>query len=186
MLFDEAGSSGYYGPSCGSVTSLNQTIGYEVVKKVTDDFSRPMFESIAIAEEEIASLHPDNPQIMKQLLTMSKLGSALTRVGSVDAVVGVGDEVPRSTQLLGNYPNPFNPQTKINFYLEHSGHVSLKIFDLRGALVATLADENLPAGPQHKVWSGTNDRGQTVASGSYFYRLEADQKSISRKMLLLK
>jgi flagellar hook assembly protein FlgD len=153
---------------------------------VIEDFGRPVFESITMAEEELLALYPNNPMIARQIQTMSKLGSALTRIGLIDEVVGVGDNVPHQTALGQNYPNPFNPKTTIRFNLEKPSKVTLKVFDVRGSLIATLADENLPAGPQHRVWNGSNDHGQFVASGTYFYRLEAGDKSVSRKMLLLK
>jgi len=186
MMFHEAGASGFYGPGCGSITAMNQAIGFETTKKVIEDFSRPAFESIAIAEEQVAALNPDNPLILNQLLTMSKLGSALTRIGSVDAIVGVNDGVPGQALLAQNYPNPFNPKTVIRFATTREDHVSLKVFNVRGGLIATLVDGPIPSGQHQIFWNGTDGAGQRVASGTYFYRLEAEGRSITRKMLLLK
>jgi len=186
MLFHEAGASGYYGPSCGSLTSSNQEIGYIVADYVTADFSRPTFESIALAEQEIAALYSDNPRINLQLLTMSKIGSALTRVGQVQVVTAVGDQIPQLTHLAQNTPNPFNPKTSIQFEIKDAGRVTLKVFNIRGSLVKTLIDDVLPAGPHHSVWDGTDGGGRQVASGTYFYRIEVGSRSVSRKMSLLK
>lgn len=186
MLFDEAGASGYYGPSCGSLTRINGKIGYQVAYRVMEDFSRPAFESITMAEEELPNLYPDEAMIPRILQTMCKLGSALTRIGQVDAIVGVGEDTPQTTAMLQNSPNPFNPKTTIRFNLKNKGRVSLKVFDIRGALVTTLADEVLLAGPQERTWNGTDKNGRQAASGTYFYRLEADGVSVSKKMLLLK
>jgi len=92
----------------------------------------------------------------------------------------------RSTRLLQNEPNPFNPNTLIQFELATAGNVRLEIFDLAGRRVQTLVDEARPAGPQSVRWDGRDAAGQTMASGSYFYRLTADGRQLSKRMTLLK
>ena len=64
--------------------------------------------------------------------------------------------------------------------------MTLRIFDVEGRLVRTLADEVRPAGQNSFFWSGDNDRGSQVASGVYFYRLDTLETSLTRKMTLLK
>ena len=66
------------------------------------------------------------------------------------------------------------------------GHASLRIYDVRGALVRTLFDEPRDAGPGVATWDGRNDAGSTVASGVYLYRLAANGEFRTRKMVLLK
>ncbi|MFH1845656.1 MAG: FlgD immunoglobulin-like domain containing protein [bacterium] len=90
------------------------------------------------------------------------------------------------TDLAQNSPNPFNPQTVISYSLQQAGPVSLKVFDVSGRLVKVLATGQLPAGSHTATWDGTNDRGRPVATGVYFYQLEADGQSFSRRMLLVK
>ena len=85
-----------------------------------------------------------------------------------------------------NWPNPFNPITKIEFSPPRDGHVSLKIFNVRGELVRTLVDGNRLAGRQVVEWDGSDDRGQSVASGVYFYETRTAGKSIVNKMALVK
>jgi hypothetical protein len=85
-----------------------------------------------------------------------------------------------------NYPNPFNPSTKIPFTLESTGQVVVRVFDVRGAQVATLFDGTLGEGRHSLAWSGRGDDGRPVASGLYFYSLTAGQRTLSRKMLLMK
>ncbi|MFA6391905.1 MAG: FlgD immunoglobulin-like domain containing protein [Patescibacteria group bacterium] len=186
MMFHEAGAVGFYGPSCGSLLSSNKVIGYHVTAKILEDPMRPIFESIALAEEEMAVLYANRPWVIRQLNTMMKIGDPLTRLGPVMVPVGVGDEVPNQTSLATNFPNPFNPQTAIRFATTREDHVSLKVFNVRGGLVATLVDGTVVSGQHQIVWNGTDDSGQRVASGTYFYRLEAEGRSITRKMLLLK
>jgi hypothetical protein len=94
--------------------------------------------------------------------------------------------VPVDFRLGDNYPNPFNPSTKISFDLPVSGRVNLRIHDVRGRVVRTLAAEELPFGSHTLVWAGVDERGRAVPSGVYFYRLETPGFTATRKMLLLK
>ena len=72
------------------------------------------------------------------------------------------------TRLLRNYPNPFNPATKIVFRLERDAQASLRIFDVHGRLVRTLVDSYLAAGQREVEWDGRDDHGRSLASGTYF------------------
>jgi len=90
------------------------------------------------------------------------------------------------TDLAQNSPNPFNPKTVIGYSLQQAGPVNLRVFDVSGRLVKILASGQLPAGNHTATWDGTNDRGRPVATGVYFYKLEADGKSFSKRMLLVK
>jgi hypothetical protein len=97
--------------------------------------------------------------------------------------VSVAPDAPlRVTQ----YPNPFNPATTIALDLPRAGDVSLKIYNLRGALVRTLLDERLAAGRHEIVWNGTDDRGAAVASGVYFSEVKADGEVRVHKLALVK
>ncbi len=89
-------------------------------------------------------------------------------------------------RLHQNYPNPFNPTTTIDFTVPSAGPVKLSIFDVRGKLVRVLADGYSVAGDRSLQWNGKDDRGVAVASGTYFYQLEANGVRSSRKMVLLK
>jgi len=88
--------------------------------------------------------------------------------------------------LEQNAPNPFNPETRITFHLEGPAHAELRIFDTRGGLVRTLVSGSLDAGAHSERWDGRDDRGRSVASGVYFYRLSARGERLTRRMLLLK
>ncbi len=93
--------------------------------------------------------------------------------------------VPDDFSLLQNYPNPFNPSTTIQFRVPNSGFVSLKIYNLLGSEIATLINENLPAG-QHKVtWDGKNQMGAQITTGVYFYQIKTPEFSQTKKMLLM-
>jgi subtilisin-like proprotein convertase family protein len=85
-----------------------------------------------------------------------------------------------------NVPNPFNPATQIAFDLPRPGPVRLMVFDVRGAVVTTLVDGQLDAGRHTAVWTGRDADGRPVGSGIYFYRLEAERSTLTRRMVLVK
>jgi hypothetical protein len=93
---------------------------------------------------------------------------------------------PTDYALDQNYPNPFNPSTVIRFSLPTEQQVKLEVYDITGALVKTILNEAVRAGNKEVTWDGTNYAGARVASGMYFYRLQAGSFVATRKMLLLK
>ncbi len=97
-----------------------------------------------------------------------------------------GGNLPTKFDLNQNYPNPFNPATMINFDLPKAAHATLSVFNVLGQKVVTLMDEHQPAGSYQVEWKGTSDGGNKVASGIYFYRLEAGKDVMTKKMMLLK
>lgn len=100
---------------------------------------------------------------------------------------GIEEITPkRSSSLDQSHPNPFNPNTTINYDLASNGRAVIRIYDARGALVRTLIDAVQSAGPKSVRWDGTDDGGSKVASGTYFYQLETDEGMLSRKTVLLK
>jgi hypothetical protein len=104
-----------------------------------------------------------------------------------DPTSGVGDGgLPTAFALSPNHPNPFNPATEISFAVPRQGRVSLKIYDLAGRHVSTLIDGHKPAGYHSVMWNGTDDEGRGVASGAYYYRLQAQDYEQTRKMMLVK
>ena len=99
--------------------------------------------------------------------------------------------VPKQTALLANYPNPFNPETWIPYQLAEPAEVTLSIHAADGKLVRTLALGQLPAGVYQSrsraaYWDGRNAQGEPVASGIYFYTLQAGDFTATRKMLIRK
>jgi hypothetical protein len=92
---------------------------------------------------------------------------------------------PRSYSLSQNYPNPFNPSTIIGYYLSIDSYVNIDIFDLRGLKVKSLIGGFLSAGSHSVQWDATNDFGEIVSTGMYFYTLKTKQFSETNKMLFL-
>lgn len=104
-----------------------------------------------------------------------------------DGTTAVPD-VPQSHSytLYQNHPNPFNPMTRIRYFIPADCHVYLEIYSIFGKKVATLVDENQEMGERNVLWDGKNHRGTRVASGIYFYRLCAGSFTETRKMVLLR
>ena len=99
--------------------------------------------------------------------------------------------IPQETALLANYPNPFNPETWIPYQLAAPAEVSLTIYNMNGGVVRRLEVGHQPAGMYQSrsravYWDGRNDRGESVASGLYFYTLSAGNFTATRKMLIRK
>jgi C1A family cysteine protease len=106
-------------------------------------------------------------------------------------VSGVDDEDsalsgPLVFTLHQNHPNPFNLQTNITYCVSTTGRVNLTIYDLLGRRVRTLVDENQNPGEKTVDWDGRDDKGNTVASGIYFYKIETGEFTETKKMMLLK
>ena len=104
---------------------------------------------------------------------IANLNRLLLNVGNTDLHF-----LPDKTELLANYPNPFNPETWIPYHLAHAADVTLTIYDRKGMVVRQLSLGYQPAGyytgrVQAAYWEGRNNLGKPVASGVYFYQLEA-------------
>ena len=100
-------------------------------------------------------------------------------------------EIPAETELLANYPNPFNPETWIPYRLAEDAFVTLTIYDLSGRVVRTLEVGHRIAAVYESrskaiYWDGRNEFGEQVASGVYFYHLSVGDYSTTRKMLVVK
>ena len=100
-------------------------------------------------------------------------------------------QIPETTSLLPNYPNPFNPETWLPYQLSESADVTLTIYDIQGRVVRDLDLGHQRAGMYHSRsraahWDGKNAQGESVASGLYFYTLKADDFTATRKMLIRK
>jgi hypothetical protein len=99
-----------------------------------------------------------------------------------------GPALPSRLTLLGNTPNPFNPATTIRFMVPAGGPqpYSLRIYDVRGALVRELGNGQISSGTHNVRWDGRDDRGAGVSSGVYLYRITVGSENLTGKMALLK
>ncbi|MCL2064557.1 MAG: S8 family serine peptidase [Candidatus Cloacimonetes bacterium] len=94
--------------------------------------------------------------------------------------------LPLVTELLSNFPNPFNPETTISFNIAEESIVSIDIFNIRGQRVRRLYEGFSERGTHAVVWNGRDDNGRDLGSGLYFYQLVAGEIVQTRRMVLLK
>ena len=102
---------------------------------------------------------------------------------------GVNDKpvVTEKFEMLTNYPNPFNPETKILYHIKKGERATLAIYNVRGELIRQLlVDQFHAAGTYEITWDGRNDVGETVSSGIYLYKLMTPSMAVSKKMMMLK
>ena len=96
------------------------------------------------------------------------------------------EQLPRSFNIIGNYPNPFNPITNINFTVDHVSEINLSIHDVDGRLVHSFSLGNLQPGNHSVSWDGKDRALGQMPSGIYIYRLQSEHHSGTGKMTLLK
>ncbi|MDD2331652.1 MAG: FlgD immunoglobulin-like domain containing protein, partial [Candidatus Cloacimonetes bacterium] len=101
-------------------------------------------------------------------------------------LTSIDEDFPQAISGLNNYPNPFNPSTTISFSLQRPGEVSLAIYNLKGQKIKTLLEGKMTGGTHQIVWNGKDNAGQAAPSGIYLYRLQADGKNQTGKMVMMK
>ena len=104
------------------------------------------------------------------------------RVTDLDCLVGItSNETPVKYELEQNYPKPFNPITRIKFLLMKASNVKLSVFDVTGRFIRYIVNENQSAGAHQYDFDGSN-----LASGIYIYKIETDEFTDTKKMVLIK
>ena len=93
---------------------------------------------------------------------------------------------PNRFSLHQNYPNPFNPVTTITFEIAKSEFVRLNVYDVNGNLINNLINDEKAQGQYNVSWNGVNNAKENVAGGVYFYRIDTESHSSTKKMILLK
>ncbi len=131
----------------------------------------------------------DDPKVMFKFVVGGNLiWMDLDAVKIIDRNWTAAEEEPgiiRGYALEQNYPNPFNPETTIAYTIAKAGKIRLAVYDASGKAVASWSEVQSP-GAHHVRWNGRDGRGMSVPSGLYFYRLETDEFTLSRKMLMVR
>lgn len=181
-LIDPAGASvatfrsgGGAGASYGVQQTTSPTSGGSTARVILSGFG------LQYIRDDAPGFPPDRVDYLRDVLIW------LSNV--VPEPVGIPDASDRfENRLANNYPNPFNPTTKIQYSIKDQGAVTLKVYNAAGQLVRTLVNDVLS--PQEGgftvTWDGKNNAGQSVSSGVYFYKLTAKNFSETKKMVLLK
>lgn len=117
-----------------------------------------------------------------------RFGRIFFSTDTVGSITAVEDGSPLSFAIAGNYPNPFNPSTTIQYTIPEkvTNRVSLEVYDLRGALIKTLVDQVISPGNHSVIWNGADENGNKVSSGLYLYKLQAGDFKMSNKMMLMR
>lgn len=95
-------------------------------------------------------------------------------------------QVPVNVQLIGNYPNPFNPNTTIQFSMDKAAPAQVTIYNQKGQTVKSFSMDSAAKGLNNVQWNGTDDNGRAVPSGVYYFRLKSGSYSSTKKMVLMK
>jgi len=95
-------------------------------------------------------------------------------------------QYPEDFNLFQNYPNPFNPETEILYSLKNSGKVTINVYNLMGQKIITLFDGHKNSGLHRVSWNGRNELGELIPSGIYLYQLTTREKTISKKMTIMR
>jgi hypothetical protein len=99
---------------------------------------------------------------------------------------GLGGDIPVKYVMMDNYPNPFNPETRIVYSLPQSGKVNLTVYNILGQKVRNLTDTVQNAGTFTLTWDARNDFGQNVPTGIYIAVLTINNQRVTRKMVLMR
>jgi hypothetical protein len=161
------------------------TVGYVTPPRATQVTSYERNRFATVVDRDPAGLTMAWTRGTTAPFTIETRGTtSWTNYGSATPV-SVGDGAPPGLALEQNRPNPFNPRTTIHFSLATAGPVRLRVYDVRGRSVATLADGAYAAGAHDVVWNGRTREGVAAAAGVYWYRLEASGTQAARRMILL-
>ena len=184
-----AGRLGQSGPNAADVNGdgvVNVNDLILVAGAINEPQAAPSLHPTALEMFTAADIRGWLTQAQGLTLTDPQLQSGIRFLEQLLAVL-----VPKETQLLPNYPNPFNPETWVPYHLAEDTEVTLTIYAIDGQVVRRLALGHQPAGMYQNrsraaYWDGRNAFGEPVASGVYFYTLTAGDFTATRKMLIRK
>lgn len=172
----------------GQLWTFMTTSGVDTGTGTTDDWTSLLTKlpfdlpTSATHSEQFALFGVDTTQV-----SIDSLARLINRiVTDVKDITKPTAGIPKKFELGQNYPNPFNAATSIQFTLPQSSQVKLEVYNVLGQKVKTLVDERLSAGYKRVTWDGTNEAGNQVASGIYFYFLNTDKFTEAKKMVMLK
>jgi len=199
---NENGISAVYGVSGSSAESMQFGFQFDTDADYSIDEFAVTMGNLLLTDQEGIGRAVQYDEGNYKVITSSIIFSSLidTEIGTkselmlryleflADYSVGIDsdDTASEAVVLNGNYPNPFNPTTTIEFSLNSDQYVELYIFNLKGQKIKSLLQGEMPSGIHHIAWTGENSSGKKVSSGVYLYQLKAGTYTSTKKMLLLK
>ncbi len=177
MFYNDFTTAKLY-PKIDSIANIIRTSVYEDPRKM---YSNSQFETNISTDLIISGSRKPGLKSFISARRTSVL-SQLNTLG-INCETGIyGNETGIiNFNLYQNFPNPFNPETKIKFELNQTGFVTLKVFNIKGDEIKTLVKEKLNSGSYETVFDGA-----ALPSGLYFYKLEINGSGVTKKMLLIK
>ena len=173
---------------CGErITIFNEIISAPSDFHGITDFYTIINNRLVHLQSESFKRHITLSYLFPELGKMVHIGSAGIVTYDIDYTKSNTDKpVFSASELIYNYPNPFNPFTTIYYDIVTAGDVAINIFNLRGQRVKTLVDEYHQIGKYNVDWNGTDDNGRKVSSGVYFYQMRVGDFVQTRRMVMLK
>jgi len=166
-------------PGNGLIANLIFTLdnpGLKEIQLTPITLTNPDHEAMFIYTDENGEIQSEKPD-------MIGFASALDVEEGEGAIAPT---LPTEFALRQNAPNPFNPSTSISYDLPRASNVQLEIYNVLGQKVRTLVSGYQEAGSQSIIWDGADNTGSSVASGVYFYRINAGEFNATKKMMMLK
>ena len=160
---------------------------YDIYRQLAPDCAAVASEPLAtVTTTTWIDLEPEEPAANCYLVVARDHADNQGPPATISLAVADVPLEPGVATLRAPYPNPFNPRTKVSFFLPRAGNMELGVYDLRGRLVRRLVGGQRPAGWQTVIWEGRDEGGSAVASGVYLVALRAEGKMMTRRLVLLK
>ncbi len=140
-----------------------------------------VFPVVASSEEPTLPFGQSNPIV----LNTNRIGFGQTQILQISSTPD-GSGIPSVTSLGHVAPNPFNPSISISFMVGEAGIIDLKIYDLGGHLIKTLATQDFETGRYTRQWDGRDSKGSLMPAGVYLVRIQGESSSDSKKITLVK
>ena len=184
QVFDESGNNSFIGLSFlpfGADNLINPGFAYSTNRGVSWTQNNNGLPSSPRMSALTYQVQGSNIRYYAGLFENTNGGAKIYKMDFPIGIQQISSEVPNAFSLSQNYPNPFNPMTKIKFSVTKASNVSVTVFDVLGRHITTLVNEKLGAGTYETEWNANNMPG-----GVYFYKLETEDFSETKKMILIK
>ena len=173
-----------------------ERFNYQIVYVETEedwlDSSNYVYSEVIQSDTSLTLFLESNSRYFWGVIATDSDGFSVASNGGLPQELFIGDlELSQNRfsmhySLDQNFPNPFNPTTKISYQISKEGHVSLIVYDIKGRKIITLVNEHQNIGRYSLSWNGRNDLGEIISGGMYICRIEAGSFSDTKKLLYIK